>query len=70
MHIDDDNIWTFVGIALVVVWAIGFFVWQDPIWPLTILFNLLGDLGLGHGTATGYPWENDSAGKFPHSRYQ
>lgn len=55
---------------LVAVYVIGMFFWQDPAWPLTILFNFLGDLGIGHGTTAGYPWEDGSMGAFPHSRYQ
>lgn len=55
---------------LIAIYVIGMFFWQDPAWPLTILFNFLGDLGIGHGTTAGYPWEGGSMGPFPHSRYQ
>lgn len=71
MDFNTDDAAVVFGIgALVVIWIVGFFLWQDPVWPLTVAFNLLGDMGIGHGTSAGYPWENGSMGSFPHSRYQ
>lgn len=64
----DSNTKTII--ILIAIWAIGLFFFEDSSWPLTIVLNFLGDLGIGHGTSMGYPWENGSAGAFPHSRYQ
>lgn len=60
---------TIAVIVLVAIWIVGIWLWNDSVWPLTIVINLLGDLGIGHGTSTGYPWENGAAGVFPHSHY-
>ncbi len=62
--------WALIVIAVIVVWAIGYWFWLDATWPLTVLLNFLGDLGIGNGTSSGYPWENGSQGVFPHSHYR
>lgn len=66
----EDREGTWLLAALFVIYLIGLAIWQDPSWPLTILLNFLGDLGIGHGTSGGYPWEAGSMGVFPHSQYQ
>ncbi|WP_350454639.1 hypothetical protein [Slackia heliotrinireducens] len=53
---DGDSKKTVIAVA-VVIWIIGYtFIGWSPDWPLEILFNFLHDIGIGYGTASGYPW--------------
>ena len=52
-----DNIGIIVLIVLVIVYFIGAWAWGDFMWPLTVVLNVLGDFGIGHGTQGGYPWQ-------------
>lgn len=66
----NDKKTCYIKVVLFIIYVIGLALWQEPAWPLTIILNFLGDLGIGHGTAGGYPWEDGTMGIFPHSHYQ